>query len=56
MNSIKRFKNLMSILMLYASNMIVHDRVVIPGKFTVAKTDNRITGTVFPKLTTNEKL
>lgn len=56
MNSIKRFKNLMSILMLYASNLIVHDRSVIPVQYTVPDLSRRITGTVLPKLTTSEKI
>ena len=56
MNSIKRFKNLMSILMLYASNLIVHDKIVLPEKYTIRSVNNRITGTVFLKLTTNEKI
>ena len=56
MNSIKRFKNLMSILMLYASNLIVHDKVEVPKKFVIADVSNRITGTVLPKLTTSEKI
>lgn len=55
MNSIRRFKNLMSILMLYASNLIVHDRIDVPKRFVIADTDKRITGKVFPKLTTSEK-
>lgn len=55
MNSIRRFKNLMSILMLYASNLIVHDRIDVPKRFVIADTNKRITGKVFPKLTTNEK-
>ena len=55
MDSIRRFKNLMSILMLYASNLIIHDRVDVPKKFVITDTNKRITGTVFPKLTTSEK-
>jgi hypothetical protein len=41
--------------MLYASNLIVHDKVDVPKKFVIADTSRRITGEVFPKLTTNEK-
>ena len=57
MNSVRRFKTLLSILMLYASNLIVHDKVVVPAEYTVHAPDKtkRITGTVFPKLTTSEK-
>ncbi len=45
----------MSILMLYASNLIVHDRIDVPKKFVIADTNKRITGKAFLKLTTNEK-
>ena len=51
MNSKKRFKNLISILMLYAANLIVRDNVVIPAGFTAADKTPRLTGRVFPKLT-----
>ena len=55
MNSIKRFKNLLSILMLYASNLIVNDRVIIQRETPFTDVNRRITGQVFPKLTTSEK-
>ena len=56
MNSVKRFKTLMSILLLYASNLIVHDKVVVPANYTIPVSRKQITGTVLPKLTTNEKI
>ncbi len=55
MNSIKRFKNLLSILMLYASNLIINDRVIIQRETPFTDVNRRITGQVFPKLTTSEK-
>ena len=55
MNSIKRFKNLMSILILYASSLIVHDKAVISAEYFFPTAKPRLTGPVFPKLTTNEK-
>lgn len=54
-NSIRKFKNIMSILMLYAANMIVHDKNVIPTVIVAADTKKRITGTAFLKLTTSER-
>ena len=56
MNSIKRFKNVMSILMLYAANIIVHDKIVMPEVDPIKDTVKRITGTKLLKLTTTERV
>jgi|GEM_PF-2829684 len=55
MNSVRRFKNLMSILMLYAANIIVHDKYVIPDKTIVKEPVKRITGRRLLKITTSER-
>lgn len=55
MNSIKRFKNLISIMLLYAQNIIVHDKIVLPA-YKFEDTRKRITGRTFLKLPTTEKI
>ncbi|MBR1832513.1 MAG: hypothetical protein IJ784_08785 [Ruminiclostridium sp.] len=55
MNSVKRFKNLMSILMLYAANIIVHDKIVLPEQYIVNDPIKRITGRRLLKITTSER-
>ncbi len=55
MNSIKRFKNLISIILLYAQNIIVPDKIVLPAfNFEIAQ--KRITGRTFLKLPTSGKI
>ncbi|MBR5089790.1 MAG: hypothetical protein IK093_10220 [Ruminiclostridium sp.] len=56
MNTIRRFKNLVSILILYASNLIVNDKRAFADMKRETENRLRITGTVFPKLTTSEKM
>lgn len=56
MNSIKRFKNLLTILMLYASNLIIHDNVTLHHEMRFSDVNRRITGREFPKLTSGEKI
>ena len=55
MNSIKRFKNLMSILMLYAANIIVPEKTVtiIPA---AVEPKRRITAKEFLRLPTVDKM
>lgn len=55
MNSIKRFKNLMSILLLYAANIIVPEKTPITAQFTVTEAGRLLTGRKFMRLTTSEK-
>ena len=55
MNSIKRFKHLISIMLLYAQNIIVHDKIVLPA-YKFEDTRKRITGRTFLKLPTTEKI
>ena len=54
MNSIKRFKNLMSILMLYAANIIVPEAKK-PVVYTTVDVKRRLTGKQSLRLTTAEK-
>ena len=54
MNSIKRFKNLLSIMLLYAQNIIIHDKIVLPA-YKFEDTRKRITGTVYLRLPSTEK-
>ena len=55
MNSIKHFKNLMSILMLYAANIIVPEKAVTV-KATTVSTKLRITGKNLLRRPTAEKM
>ncbi len=55
MSSIKRFKNMMSILMLYAANIIVHDKIVMPEAHPIKDTVKRITGRRLLMLTTSDR-
>ena len=56
MNAVKKFKNLMSILMLYASNIIVpSDRKVVIIDQSSVNIGKRITGKTFLRLPAPER-
>ena len=56
MNAVRKFKNLMSILMLYASNIIVpSDRNVIVIEQMSGNSGKRITGKTYLKLPAPER-
>ena len=54
MNSIKRFRNLISVLMLYAANIIVPEKKK-PVVYTTVDVKKRITGKDTLRLTTADK-
>lgn len=56
MNSIRRFKNLLSILMLYASRLVVNNSDLSQLSYkSDLRPDRIITARVFPRLTTDGK-
>lgn len=55
MKTIKHFRDLLSILMLYAADIIVRDRIVMPEIYPDRHTIRRITGRQFLKLTACER-
>lgn len=54
MNSIRNFRRLLSILMLYAANIIVPDIRTVTDERTVSGSAKRITGRTLLRLTANK--
>ncbi len=55
MDSIRRLRNFLSILMLYASDLIIKNIKTYENNHTTDNNILRITGKVFPRLTTDQE-